>query len=137
VDTAAAQTPAERLAAAVTLLTSPNWTEANAQQAKDLIDTTYAPLAGQLGLNQADADAFNNLLVQRFASDRTALAVAANQGLTLTDNPGEVALLVRTADAPIDTQINQLLGPAGFVQYQIYAAPIRLAVAAALRQSQQ
>jgi hypothetical protein len=129
------QTLAERLNAAVDLLKSPTWSEADAQQARALIDSTYAPLIQQLGLNAADAAAFNGLLAQRFDADRAALATAASQGFTLADNPAEFALLERTAVTPVEIQIHTLLGNDGYQQYQACAAPIRFAVAATLRQN--
>ena len=130
------QTPEERLTAAVSLLTSPTYSPAEAQQVRTLIDSTYGPLYQQLGLNQADSAALGDLLAQRFTADRTGLAAAAGQGLNLTDNPLEVALQVRAAVAPVDAQISTLLGGDAYQQYQAYAAPIRAAVAGALRQNQ-
>ncbi len=131
-----APSPAERLAAAVTLLTSPTLDATAVQQARALIDSAYAPLYQQLGLSPTDATALGDLLSQRLDADRTGLAAAAAQGLTLADNPAEVALVVRAAVTPVEIQIRALLGGDGYQQYQAFAAPIRTAVAAALRQNQ-
>jgi hypothetical protein len=117
------------------LLTAPTFDEANAQQARELIDSSYAPLYQQLSLDPATAAAFSNLLVQRLEADRAALAAASSQGLNLVDNPLEVALLARTAVAPVDSQIRTLLGDDAYQQYQAYAAPLRAAVVVALRQN--
>ena len=128
------QPPAERLAAAVALLMSPDRDEATVQQTRALIDSAYAPLYQQLGLNPADTAALGDLLVQRFDTDRTALAIATSQGLTLANNPTEIAAQVRTAVTPLEGQIRTLLGDAGYQQYRTFAAPIRAAVVAALIQ---
>jgi len=130
-----AQTPAERLAAAVALLTSPTFNEASAQQARELIDSTYAPLYAQLNLSPADAAALGDLLTQRLSATRAAFGAAASQGLDLANNPVEVAVLARTAVAPVETQIANLLGSDGYQQYQTYAAPLRAAVVSALLQA--
>ncbi len=128
------QTPAERLAAAVALLMSSNRDAATVRQTRDLIDSAYAPLYQQLGLNASATAAFGDLLAQRFDTDRTALAIATSEGLTLTNNPVEIAAQVRTAVTPLEGQIHTLLGDAGYQQYRTFAATIRAAVVAALIQ---
>ena len=133
---AAEQTSAERLNAAVALLTAPSLDPAGVKQARDLIDTTYGALYQQLALDQADATAMGDLLEQRFEADRAALAAASAQGFNLVDNPLQVARIAAPFVLPVENNLQTLLGPANYVQYQIYAAPIRAAVVGALRQKQ-
>jgi len=100
-----------------TLLDNPEFNKLWTQQQKDRVKLAYADLFKQLKLSPDQADKLNNLLVERQESILDVLAAARAQGVTGRDQIGS---LIQQANASVDSQIQSLLGPDGYAQYNNY-----------------
>ena len=91
----------------------------NAQQ-RARLDGRYADLFRLLKLNPAELDRLKNLLVEKRNSFRDVMAAARSEGINMRENRDELRNLQAQAQAEIDASIRDLLGPAGFNQFQQY-----------------
>ena len=100
-----------------TLLDNPEFNKLWTQQQKDRVKLAYSDLFKQLKLSPDQADKLNNLLVERQESILDVLAAARAQGVGGRD---QIGALIQQANASVDSQIQSLLGPDGYAQYNNY-----------------
>ena len=100
-----------------TLLDNPEFNKLWTQQQKDRVKLAYSDLFKQLKLSPDQADKLNNLLVERQESILDVLAAAREQGVGGRD---QIGALIQQANASVDSQIQSLLGPDGYAQYNNY-----------------
>lgn len=102
------------------LMENPQFMAAMQAQQRARLDNRYAELFQKLNLSPAQIEQFKVLLAERQASRMDVFAAARNEGLTGRENRDELRALVRQAEAEIDEGIRELLGDAGFAEYQQY-----------------
>jgi hypothetical protein len=100
-----------------TLLDNPKFNQLWTQEQKDRVKLAYADLFKHLNLTPDQADKLNSLLVERQESVMDVLSAAREQGIYGRDQIGS---LIQQANASVDTQIQSLLGPDGYAQYNGY-----------------
>ena len=81
-------------------------------------DSTHGPLFKSLHLSAAQVDQLKDLMVQRQQARQDATLAAAQQGMTMRNDPQGLQQAVTAAQDSVDEQIKTELGEAGFAQYQ-------------------
>ncbi len=99
------------------LLDNPEFNKLWTQQQKDRVKIASAGLFKSLNLTPDQADKLNSLLVERQMSVMDVLSAARTQGITGRD---QITSLLQQANSQIDGQIQSLLGPDGYAQYNNY-----------------
>ena len=97
------------------LMENPEFSKLWTSQQKARITNAFAPLIKNLNLTPEQATQFQGLLAERQMSMMDALASARSEGIT---GRAEVGGVVQQAASQIDGQIQALLGPDGYSQYQ-------------------
>jgi hypothetical protein len=100
-----------------TLLENPEFNKLWTDQQKARINSTYGALFQSLNLTPEQTAQFQNLLAERQMSMLDVLSAARAEGVTGRD---QIASLVQQAGSAIDSQIQALLGPDGYSQYNNY-----------------
>ncbi len=100
-----------------TLLENPEFNKLWTDQQKARINSTYGALFKSLNLTPEQTAQFQNLLAERQMSMLDVLSAARAEGVTGRDQIGG---LVQQAGSAIDSQIQSLLGPDGYSQYNNY-----------------
>jgi hypothetical protein len=104
-----------------TLLQNPEFTKLWTDQQKARINSTYGALFKSLNLTPEQTAQFQNLLAERQMSMLDVLSAARAEGVTGRDQIGN---LIQQAGSAIDSQIQSLLGPDGYSQYNNYLQTI-------------
>ncbi len=104
-----------RANAMANLMDNPDFGRLWADQQKARVAIAFAPLIKSLNLSPGQAAQFQNLMAERQMSVMDALAAARSEGVM---DRGEVAGIVQQATGQVDSQIQALLGPDGYSQYQ-------------------
>jgi hypothetical protein len=104
-----------------TLLQNPEFNKLWTDQQKARISSTYGALFKSLNLTPEQTAQFQNLLAERQMSILDVLSAARAEGVTGRD---QIASLVQQAGSAIDSQIQSLLGPDGYSQYNNYLQTI-------------
>jgi len=99
------------------LMDDPQFGKLWADQEKARVAAAFAPLIKRLNLTPDQAAQFQNLLAERQASVMDAIAAARSQGIT---DRTEMAGVIQQATTQVDSQLEALLGPDGYSQYQNY-----------------
>jgi hypothetical protein len=99
------------------LMDNPQFAKLWADQQKARINTAFSPLLKSLNLSPEQTDKLQALLAERQSSFMDALSAARSQGITGRD---QIQQLVQQANSQIDGQIQALLGPDGYAQYNNY-----------------
>jgi hypothetical protein len=100
-----------------TLLENPEFNKLWTDQQKARINSTYGALFKSLNLTPEQTAQFQNLLAERQMSMLDVLSAAHAEGVTGRD---QITSLVQQAGSAIDSQIQSLLGPDGYSQYNNY-----------------
>ena len=100
-----------------TLLENPEFNKLWTDQQKARINSTYGALFKSLNLTPEQTAQFQNLLAERQMSVLDVLSAARAEGVTGRDQIGS---LMQQAGSAIDSQIQALLGPDGYSQYNNY-----------------
>ena len=100
-----------------TLLENPEFNKLWTDQQKARINSTYGALFKSLNLTPEQTAQFQNLLAERQMSMLDVLSAARAEGVTGRE---QIASLVQQAGSAIDSQIQSLLGPDGYSQYNNY-----------------
>jgi len=105
-----------------TLLQNPEFNKLWTSQQKAGLDARYGALFKSLNLSPADLDKLKNLLLEKQNSIIDVMAAAREGGLDPRDQASrqEISDLLKNAEAQADATLKQLLGDAGFTQYQNY-----------------
>ncbi len=82
------------------------------------LDGRYADLFKRLNLSPAQLEQLKTLLAERQLSMRDTFSAAREQGLNPRDNPEAFRKLIETTRNSIDESIRELLGDAGYAQFQ-------------------
>ena len=99
------------------MLENPEFNKLWTDQQKARINSTYGALFKSLNLTPEQTAQFQNLLAERQMSVLDVLSAARAEGVTGRDQIGS---LMQQAGSAIDSQIQALLGPDGYSQYNNY-----------------
>jgi len=99
------------------LMDDPQFGKLWADQEKTRVAAAFAPLIKRLNLTPDQATQFQNLMAERQASVMDAIAAARSEGVT---DRAEMAGVIQQATSQVDSQLQALLGPDGYSQYQNY-----------------
>jgi hypothetical protein len=108
---------ANRASSFSALLENPAFTKLWTEQQKARVASAFGPLCRSLNLTPEQTAQFQSLLAERQMTMMDALSAARSQGIMGREAVGGV---VQDAARQIDGQIQTLLGPDGFSQYQNY-----------------
>ncbi len=97
------------------LMEDPQFGKMWADQQKARAAAAFAPLLKTLNLSPDQANHFQSLMAERQMSVMDAIAAARSQGIT---DRAEMASVVQQATSQVDSQLQALLGPDGYNQYQ-------------------
>lgn len=111
---------ASAAASPVDPLDSPAMRSLMAITQKGRLDARYAGLFRMLQLSPERLDRLKQLLVDRQNAPMDVFAAASRQNLLGPNAGAELQQLVQAELAAIDESIHELLGPAGFAEYQAY-----------------
>lgn len=102
------------------LLQDPEFAAAWHTQQKAMLDGPYAALFQRLRLPPEQTDQLKSLLAERFTARMDVMNAARAQGLSGRENRAELQQLLEQAQAEIDQGIRELLGEAGYAEFQRY-----------------
>jgi hypothetical protein len=99
------------------LMDNPEFSRLFADQQKSRVRSAFGPLCKRLNLTPEQTAQFQSLLAERQMTMMDALSAARAEGVQGRDAIGGV---MQQATSQVDSQIQALLGPDGFAQYQDY-----------------
>jgi hypothetical protein len=99
---------------------NPEFQKLMALQMKGRLDQTYGSLYKTLNLSPQQLQQFQSLLAEKQQAMMDVLQAARAQGLSPRTDPQGFNQLVSQAQSQVDSSIQQVLGDAGFQQYQQY-----------------
>lgn len=102
------------------LAKNPEFTKLRTEQEKAALDGHYSALFKELNLSPAELDKFKDLLVQKQQSLIDVISAARDQGLTGPGSRAAIQQLVQQANAEVEANIQQTLGPDQYAQYQTF-----------------
>ncbi len=97
------------------LMEDPQFGKLWADQQKARVAAAFAPLLKALNLSPDRAAQFQSLMAERQMSVMDAIAAARSEGIT---DRASMASVVQQATSQVDSQLQALLGPDGYSQYQ-------------------
>lgn len=106
------------------LVGNPEFEKLSAAQNRALAARTYAPLMKNLNLPPETQSKLVDLLGARQQAVTDAVVAARETGLKSKNAPGEFSQATAQAAAPVDAEIQQLLGSSAFSQLQQFQAVI-------------
>jgi hypothetical protein len=109
-----------RFGAFASLSGNPEFQKLVAIQMKGRISQTYAALFKTLNLSPGQLTQFQSLLADKQQALMDTMQAAREQGMNPREDPDGFKTLVNQAIAQTDQSIQQVLGDAGFQQYQQY-----------------
>jgi hypothetical protein len=89
-------------------------------QQKGQLDGRYAALFKNLNLSPEQLDKFKTLLVEKQTAMQDVMAAARAQGIDPREDPEGLRKMIHDTQAEVDNNIKELVGDAGFAQYQNY-----------------
>jgi hypothetical protein len=112
--------PGGRFNAFATLSSNPEFQKLMAIQMKGRLAQTFGPLFKSLNLSPDQLNQFQTLLADKQQAMMDTLQAAREQGINPREDPDGFKALMTQAVAQTDQSIQQVLGDAGFQQYQQY-----------------
>jgi hypothetical protein len=89
-------------------------------QQKGQLDSRYASLFKSLNLSPEQLDKFKTLLVEKQSAMQDVMAAARAQGIDPREDPEGFRKMIRDTQAEVDNSIKEVVGEAGYAQYQNY-----------------